>query len=250
MKLLGRHILKPLVFSLVLLAVAAFWLKVTLWAALLGFWLVAFVGSVTLYEYGRAVLARRRATRENLLAALWHLAARNRRRYGGYIIHLGVIMMALGVIGIDMFQTQTQGTLKQGQSLQLDGYTITYNSLAVFDTNDNRNVARAVVSVSKDGRFLAELHPRRDYYYESQQPMTIPGLRTTLADDIYVILVDWQPISAQGATFKVYHNPLVLWMWLGGIVFILGTLVAAWPEPDPEAAIERVKRRATAPARA
>lgn len=250
LKLLGRHILKPFVFSLIVLLLVYFLGGVRLWAALLGFWLVALVASVTLYEYGRAVLARRRATRENLLAALWHLAARNRRRYGGYIIHLGVIMMAMGVIGIDMFQTQTQGTLKQGQSLQLDGYTITYNSLAVFDTNDNRNVARAVVSVSKDGRFLAELHPRRDYYYESQQPMTIPGLRTTLADDIYVILVDWQPISAQGATFKVYHNPLVLWMWLGGIVFILGTLVAAWPERDPEAAIERVKRRATAAARA
>ncbi len=76
--------------------------------------------------------------------------------------------------------------------------------------------------------------PRRDYYYEAQQPMTIPGVRSTWEDDFYVLLVDWQPISSAGATFKVYHNPLVNWLWLGGLVFILGTLVAAWPDRDPE----------------
>jgi len=62
--------------------------------------------------------------------------------------------------------------------------------------------------------------------------MTIPAVRSTLEDDLYVLLVDWQPISTQGATLKVYHNPLVNWLWLGGIVFILGTLVAAWPDPE------------------
>ena len=64
--------------------------------------------------------------------------------------------------------------------------------------------------------------------------MTIPGVRSTMEDDLYVLLVDWQPISTQGATFKIYHNPLVNWLWLGGFVFILGTLVAAWPDKDPE----------------
>jgi cytochrome c-type biogenesis protein CcmF len=96
-----------------------------------------------------------------------------------------------------------------------------------------------VVDVSKNGRFLTELYPRRDYYFESQQPMTIPGVRSTMEDDLYVLLVDWQPISTAGATFKIYHNPLVNWLWLGGLVFILGTLVAAWPDKDPEEARQR-----------
>jgi cytochrome c-type biogenesis protein CcmF len=212
-------------------------------AALLGFWLAAFVASVTLYEFWRGAMARHRNVGESLPVALWHLAGRNRRRYGGYIIHLGVVLMAIGIIGIEVFQTETQGTVPQGGSLQLGEYTMTYDSLAVFDTNDGRNVARAVVSVAKDGKFVGQLHPRRDYYFESQQPMTIPGVRSTWEDDLYVLLVDWLPVTSQGATFKIYENPLVNWLWLGGLVFILGTLVAAWPDQDPELAPARARRR-------
>jgi cytochrome c-type biogenesis protein CcmF len=65
--------------------------------------------------------------------------------------------------------------------------------------------------------------------------MTIPGVRSTIEDDFYVLLVDWQPIAAQGATFKIYHNPLVNFVWGGGLIFILGTLVAAWPDREPAA---------------
>jgi cytochrome c-type biogenesis protein CcmF len=105
------------------------------------------------------------------------------------------------------------------------------------------------VSVFKDGKFVGELHPRRDYYYESQQQMTIPGLRSTLEDDLYVILADWQPIASQGATFRIYHNPLVKWLWLGAFVFILGTLVAAWPDQEPEPVTERKTRVQASPSR-
>jgi cytochrome c-type biogenesis protein CcmF len=202
-------------------------------AALLGFWLAAFVAFVTLHEFWRAALARRKRAKENLATALWRLAGRNRRRYGGYIIHLGVVLMAIGIIGIELFQTETQGTLAQGDSLTLGEYTFTYRSLAVFDTDDGRNVARAVIGVSNESGILGDLYPRRDYYYDSQQPMTIPGVRSTWEEDLYVLLVDWQPVTANSATIKVYNNPLVNWLWLGGFVFILGTLVAAWPGREP-----------------
>jgi cytochrome c-type biogenesis protein CcmF len=232
-KTLGRAIWKPGIFSLlgIVLPLA---LGITNWAALLGFWLATFVASVTLYEFWRGANARHRTAGESLPVALWRLAERNRRRYGGYIIHLGVVLMSLGVIGIELFQTQTQGTIPQGGELNLGVYSVRYDSLAIFNTNDGRNVARAVISVFKDGKYVGELHPRRDFFYESQQPMTIPGVRSTWEDDLYVILVDWQPVSTEGATFKVYHNPLVNWLWLGGFVFILGTMVAAWPDKDPE----------------
>ncbi len=238
-KTLGRALWKPALVSLVVL-VAVFVSGVYAWAALLGFWLVAFVASITLYEYVRATWARHRRTGEALPLALARLAGRNRRRYGGYLIHMGIILMALGVIGIELFQTETQGTIKPGQSLTLSGYTVTFNKLDEFDVPDGRNVARAVVDVSRNGKPLGELHPRRDYYYSSQQPMTIPGVRSTMEDDLYVLLVDWQPISTDGATFKIYHNPLVNWLWLGGLVFIFGTLIAAWPDHDPEPAKARV----------
>jgi cytochrome c-type biogenesis protein CcmF len=248
-KTLGKAMWKPFAFSVVVIIVVIAG-GIRNWAALLGFWLVAFVISVTLYEFWRGAVARHRRSGEILPLALWRLAGRNRRRYGGYVIHLGVVLMAMGIIGSQMFQTQTQGTLSQGQELKIDQYTLRFDSLAVFDTADGRNVARAVVSVFKNGNYVGELHPRRDYYYASQQPMTIPGVRSTMEDDFYVLLVDWQPVTTQSATFKIYHNPLVNWVWTGGLIFILGTLIAAWPDKDPEMAIERVRQPRMEPARA
>ncbi|MDD5368099.1 MAG: heme lyase CcmF/NrfE family subunit [Anaerolineaceae bacterium] len=243
-KTLGKAIWKPLLASLVIL-VAIIALGVRNIGALLGFWLAACAACVTVYEFARGVMARHRRSGESLPLALWRLAGRNRRRYGGYTIHLGVVLAAIGIIGMQFFQTQTQGTIPQGGSLKLGDYSITYRSLAIFDTADDRNVARAVVDVSKNGQFVAELHPRRDYYYASQQPMTIPGVRSTIEDDLYVILVDWEDISTQGATFKVYHNPLVNWLWTGGLIFLLGSLIAAWPDPEREPeAIQEARRKA------
>ena len=248
-KTLGRAVWKPFIVSLIapLIALNS---GIRQPAALLGFWLAAFVASVTLYEFWRGTVARHNRSGESLPVALWHLAGRNRRRYGGYIIHLGVVLMAIGIIGIEIFQTETQGTLAQGGQISLEEYTLTYKSLAVFDTDDGRNVARAAISVDKNGKYVGDLYPRRDYYIESQQPMTIPGVRSTWEDDLYVILVDWQPLSSQSATFKIYKNPLVNWLWLGGFIFILGTLVAAWPERDPQEAHIRSERRVYSPSEA
>ena len=247
-KTLGRAIWKPTIASLVVL-VLVFLAGVRSWPALLGFWLCAFVSAVTLYEFWRAAWARHRSHGESLPFALWQLAGRNRRRYGGYIIHLGVVLMAIGIMGIELFQTETQGTIPQGGSITLNNYRIVYEELSIWDRLDQgRNLARAVVSVYKDDRFVGELYPRRDYYFDSQQQMTIPGVRSTWEDDFYILLVDWQPITAEGATFKIYHNPLVNWLWLGGFVFIFGTLVAAWPDKDPEFEVVRKTARASAQA--
>ena len=245
-KTLRRHLGVPLLLS-VFLPAFFYWRGLRSWGAILGFWLVNLVIGVTLYEYVRAVKARMRHRGESLPAALAHLIARNRRRYGGYIVHLGIVLMALGVIGMEMFQTETQGTIPVGGTLSLGPYTMKYESLAEFPAPDGRWVARATVKVFKNGHFVAELHPRRDFYVDAQQPMTIPGVRSTWEDDFYVILVDWMPVSTQGATFKVYHNPLVSWLWTGALVFILGTLLAAWPENT--AAQASAPRRKKTPSR-
>jgi cytochrome c-type biogenesis protein CcmF len=241
-RVLGRAIWLPTVLSLTV-PVILFVRGITLWPALLGYWLAAFVALVTLYEFWRGAQARHRRG-ESLPLALWRLAGRNRRRYGGYVIHLGVVVMAIGIIGIELFQTQTQGTLAQGEQLTIGRTVMTYDSLAQWDEPDGRNITRAVLSVYRDGRRVGELHPRRDYYYASQQPMTIPGVRSTLEGDLYVLLVGWEPMAADGATFKVYQNPVVNFVWMGGLVFILGTLVAAWPEREAElASAPATKRR-------
>lgn len=198
--------------------------------ALIGLAIVSFSALTTLIEFWRGARARMRSVGENALVALFHLAGRNRRRYGGYIIHLGVVFMAIGVIGTNFFQQETQGRLRLGEQLTVGQYVMTYDGLDEFITDDDRHVARATVTVYRNGQQVGELHPRRDFYLSSDQPMTIPGVRSSVEDDFYVLLVDWEPIATNGATFKVYLNPLVNWLWAGGWVFIFGMLVAAWPD--------------------
>jgi cytochrome c-type biogenesis protein CcmF len=232
-KTLGRALWKPALAAA--LAVVVIYLSgIHYWIALLGLGLVALVLAVTLYEFWRGTMARLKSQAEFFPVALWRLAGRNRRRYGGYMIHISMVLMAIGIIGMQFYQTQTQGTIPLGGSLSLGDYSLKYDSIAQFTVEGDRQVTRAVVSIYRNGKYVGDLHPRIDYYPDAQQTMTIPGQRSTLADDLYVLLVNWQPVSSQGATFKIYHNPLVNWLWLGALVFILGMLVAAWPDKDPE----------------
>jgi cytochrome c-type biogenesis protein CcmF len=230
LKTIGRAIWKPTIPAL-LAPLVLFFLNVRNWIALLGFTLVALVVFVTLYEFWRGVTARRKTQGENLLTALVRLTRRNRRRYGGYIIHVAMVVMAIGILGIEVFQKQTQQTLAVGHDMQLSGYTLRYDSLAQFPYMDGRQVTRAVLSVYKNGKYLGDLHPRYDLFPDGQ-PMTIPAIRSTLADDLYVVLVNWENISVNETPFKVYHNPLVNWLWIGSAIFVLGYLVSAWPEAE------------------
>jgi cytochrome c-type biogenesis protein CcmF len=114
-----------------------------------------------------------------------------------------------------------------------------YKDVASWDnTPAGVNYTRATVSIyGKDGTYLGDLHPRKDYYYDSQQPMTIPGQLASLKDEVYVILIDWQPINQASTTFKIFVNPLINWMWIGSFLFLFGIIIAAWPDQDPERAV-------------
>jgi len=241
-KTLGRAIWKPTLVALIITAVlfVTYTQKI---GALIGFFLVALVILVTIYEYVRGAYARQRSQDENIFTALWTLTGRNRRRYGGYIIHISMMLMAIGIIGIEGFQVETQGRIAAGESLKLSDYTVTYKELASWDDGPKGvNYTRAVVDVYRNGIYLGQLHPRRDYYYDSQQAMTIPGERATLRDDLYVLLIDWEPASTTGATFKVFVNPLVNWLWLGSFLFLAGIIIAAWPEKEMERVAVPVRR--------
>ena len=137
-----------------------------------------------------------------------------------------------------------------------------------IDGRNVRRVVRAIEVYEKTGRpisdwqrkgspdfeFLlfgidvprAELYPRIDYYADAEQNSTIPGEYATLRDDLYVLLIDWQPATATAATFKVYVNPLVNWLWIGSLVFLVGILIAAWPRQEAHVATVRVRRTKTA----
>jgi cytochrome c-type biogenesis protein CcmF len=208
--------------------------------AVVGLWIVAFSLLLTLLEYIRGAQARVRSKQESWPVALGKLFQRNQRRYGGYLIHLGVLVMAAGIIGTEFFQIDRQIFLNTGERATLGDYTIEYLG-TTFNQNEDTSSATGNVAVyDRDGAFLTTLRPHTDIF-DNGQGMTIPDARSTIAEDFYVILVNWENVSETSATIRMYLNPLIQWVWFGGVIFIVGTLVAAWPDPLDEkiAAAER-----------
>ncbi|MDM8519698.1 heme lyase CcmF/NrfE family subunit [Anaerolineales bacterium HSG6] len=220
-------------------------LRITIWGAVLGFGLCAFTLTTIVVEYWRGVRVRHHRG-ESYPVALKNLIARNRRRYGGYMIHLGVILIAIGVIGSQFYQTETQQNIAVGESMEIHSdmfgtYTMTYQGLQEGDSPDDRLITEAYLTVSYNGETIGELVPVREYFVVQQQPMTIPDkMVIPLLSDLYVILGGWEG-SGETATFKAYINPLVNWLWVGGFVFIAGTMVAAWPTPEPKRRTSKAK---------
>ena len=239
---LGRAIWKSALAATIITVVLSFTYTQNI-IALIGFFLIALVLLVTFQEFGRGALARQKTQNENFFVALARLMGRNRRRYGGYIIHISMMLMAIGILGMEAFQIETQGTLAQGESMKIAEYKIVFDNVASWDNNAQEvNYTRATVKIYKGDQYIGDLHPRKDMYF-SGQPMSIPGQRSTLRDDLYVLLVDWQPISSTAATFKIFVNPLVNWLWIGSLLFLIGVIFAAWPERDPAEEPTRAPRR-------
>jgi cytochrome c-type biogenesis protein CcmF len=228
---LGRSLIVPLILTIA--AVVLFALGgMSEPAALFGYGIVILAGFVALYEIYRGAAARVRSLGESWPRAVVALFGRNRRRYGGYIVHLGITVIGIGVIGSTLFQQQTQQTIGLGQTLSIDNYQLRYDNFTEAVATDGRLMQIADVTVLRDGQEIAALRPRIDVYPE--QPTTIAGAHSTLENDFYVLLVGWEEVSHSTATFKVYINPLVNLVWWGGLILILGTFIAAWPvEPVP-----------------
>lgn len=203
------------------------------WKALLGLWIVSFAAVLTLLEFWKGTRARMKRG-EKPWTAFSNLMARNRRRYGGYWIHMGVIVMGFGIIGMELFQEQTQIRLDVGDTVSLGRYEMQFLGAERFPGPDDLLITEATVDVYDNGRYIGQLSPRTELYTRTNQPMTIPDARETISEDFYVLMVNWEPTSADSATFRIFLNPLVNWVWAGGFIFILGTLIAAWPDKREE----------------
>jgi cytochrome c-type biogenesis protein CcmF len=215
--------------------------------ALFSYGLVAFAGFTTILEYYRGVRARMQSRGENALAALWRLFGRNRRRYGGYFIHLGVVVIGIGIIGSTVYQQQTQETINPGDKIALGNMSMVYKDVFQADAVDGRAMVIADVSVYRNGQYVGDIRPRKDFFGQDQNPMSIAGQYSTLESDFYVLLTNWE---GNRVTFKVFLNPLVNLIWWGGLVLMLGTAIAAWPSPEGEATARIIERGVLAGAEA
>ena len=193
--------------------------------AALGYGVVLFAAIVALFEIARGVAARRRALGEAPLRAFVALFGRNQRRYGGYIVHLGVTVIGIGVIGSTIFQTEVQHTLDRGETVAIQDYALRYEDFVRAQAVDGRHMHIASLVVLRHGDEVARIRPRIDEY--PQLPMSIAGAHSTLENDFYVLLIRG---DRQRATFRIYINPLVNLVWWGGLLLILGTAIAAYPK--------------------
>lgn len=237
-----RNFLRPLVVS-ILIGGVLFVLGVREWYGILTFSAVAFVLVTIGMEFYRGVVARMQTEKENPLLAFVRLVTGNRRRYGGYIVHLGVILAVIGIAGSSFYQVETQVNLKPGETAQLKQYTLQYDGLQTYPT-ENRYVIAARLTVFENGARVGTLVPEKNLY-ESANPTasqwtTEIAVRTTLLDDLYVILAGFD-VKANTATLKVIVNPLVVWLWIGFALLVAGTVYAAFPDPRKERISARVQ---------
>ncbi|BCX05554.1 MAG: cytochrome c biogenesis protein CcmF [Candidatus Roseilinea sp.] len=251
-----RQMLVPLIFAIVVMG-ALFVAGATQPVPLLLFGLCAYTLAQTIMEYVRGVRARMRGMGESAPLALVRLAQKNQRRYGGYLVHIGVVLMAIGVIGKGFYgyDTITTPAVKLNESFTVGDYTFTYRGIRPVpcEFNDCQTIqAMLLISSAKDGRVLGAAFPHRDHYPVQQHTATIPAISGTFNTEVYVLLAAWEDGGAT-ASFQVFINPLINWIWVGGIVMILGFVVCFWkaPEREPATSPATVRRavKAGAPAR-
>jgi cytochrome c-type biogenesis protein CcmF len=188
--------------------------------------LCIFVTVCILAEFYKGARTRQRTLSENLAQAVYNLTLRNTRRYGGYIIHLGIVLLFAGFTG-QAFKSETKELMQEGDLLRAKGYLLRCENLAAGE-NPNYAWQRATFSVVKDGRALGTIDPERRLFKASQEVTSRVAIRSTLAEDLYVVLAGDDQESGK-AIIQVFINPLVAWVWIGGVVMLLGTLLALVP---------------------
>jgi cytochrome c-type biogenesis protein CcmF len=227
MRNLAEQFLWPVVAGLLSGAVAMLF-RIPLWPAGLCFALCGFVVGTIVQEFWRGARIRRKNTGTDLLTALIGLVGRNKRRYGGYIVHVGIVLIFFGFAG-NARKLDDQVLLKVGQETKIGRYTIKSNGIKVSD-DGQKQMTTAYLTVSVDGKEIDNLYPARwAYRRHEQEPTTEVAIRRTPAEDLYAVLGGFD-LADQSATLQLVVNPLVNWIWIGFGVMALGTGIALLPE--------------------
>ena len=227
LRALGRRVAIPLIASVgCFFALAALGMRNL--SPLVSFTLAAFTATATLAELHWRVQERRRAEQESYAVALVRLFRNHQRRAGGHIVHLGIVLIAVGLTGA-AFNTEHSGELLPGEALTLGPYTFHCRDILTDERRDP-NYAAAVADIEirrEDERMLARVQPERRFYFASEQTTSEVALHVTLREDLYIVLAG---VTEEGrAVLQVYRNPLVVWLWIGALVTALGALIGMLP---------------------
>lgn len=200
--------------------------------SLVGFALIGATLAGTLFEIASAVAqqsARAGAPPSSAFGpnALWKHLRTRQRTYGGYLVHVGIALLALGVIGTRLYPFEREIVLTSGQPVEIGGYTLAFEELRQEPGDDHISSA-ALLAVYRGATYLATLTPQLEHYYTSGQTLTVPALRSGLRDDLYVTLAGWSD-DGNHVTLKVVVNVLINALWAGGLVLLAGGALAFYP---------------------
>jgi cytochrome c-type biogenesis protein CcmF len=205
---------------------------------LVAYVLCGFVTGTIVQEFYKGMRARQSIHGESLVTAFTHLVARNRRRYGGYIVHAGIVMLFAAFAGM-AFKSENDVTLKAGEAFDTRdpyGHAWRFVSQGVSTSNSrDRNVVAVGLDAYRDGKRVGIIKSEKRGYLDAQgnplfQPITEVGIRTTPGLDTYVVLAGLR--SSDTAELRITFNPLVVWVWLGGFVMMIGGLIVMWPQAE------------------
>ncbi len=189
--------------------------------------LVAFTVTSEFVRGGRVISGH---SRQNLFVSMLQLARRNTRRYGGYVVHLGVIIIMIGFAG-SAFNQDQEKEMAFGDKLAIGPYALVCRSYTQ-EENPNYSSEKAIIEVFRGGNLLQTLYPDSRFYNATQQQQHIPTVRSTLKEDLYVVYEGQNPGTGR-PIIKAHLNPLVSWIWVGVLVMIFGTIVALVPNAAP-----------------
>ena len=218
----------------------AFFAGLHQWYVLSALSLAAFVLGTVMAEFRRGVSARRHMVSEPAAKAVVNLIAKNNRRYGGYIIHVGVILAFVGIVASSFFRVEVKKSVREGGSFYVGPYELVYLGLTTRETSHLES-ASARVEVFRAGKPIAVMNPAKLFYKRPQQPATEVAIRSTPASDLYVVLAGIDDNTGM-VTFQVFLTPLVFWLWAGGLIMAFGTVIVMWPNVRERAAIAAAVR--------
>ena len=207
--------------------------------AILAFSICTFVLAGTLLLFYRGLHDRRHTSQDNYLLAFVSMIRTHRGRYGAYIVHLGIVLIVIAVTGSSAYTVQQEATLEPGASVTVGDYSLRYDDFAFYPAQ-GKDVAAATLSVFQGERQVHVLAPERHFRHRAQQFASEAAIRTTLKEDLLVALIDWDG-GDPAIVVRVIVRPLVVWMWIGGAVMVLGTVIAVWPRPSKEILEERIE---------
>ena len=222
-----RNFLWPAAGLLVISGILFGW-KVRDFLPLLGFTLLSFVVLTIIYDTTLALRARRRIAGEGILGGLITLARRNQRRYGGLVVHLGVVLIIMGIAGSMSYSLEREATLGLKERLAIGHYLVQFEGLKGAQQPTHFRVEGAF-RVFNGGDEVGVLSPALKFFPTQQSPVGRAVHRSTISDDLYLILSGFSDLDKNQATLKVLVRPLVIWIWIGGFVIILGTLISISP---------------------